>query len=53
MRKGSDGVGLEFILERENQEGTAMSQTFERTLGVNQARVEAFLQELKRPPSQK
>jgi hypothetical protein len=52
MRQGSDGVGLEFILGKDNLDGTTITPTFERTLGVNQARVEAFLQVLKTPPSQ-
>lgn len=51
VRQGTDGVGLEFILEKQDEHGTVLSQTMERTLGVNQARVESFLEELKKPPS--
>jgi PilZ domain len=52
VRSGRDGVGLEFLLEKEEDVGTATTLRLERTLGVNDARVEAFLQELKKPPSQ-
>jgi len=52
VRWGSDGVGLEFVLEKKNQRGTGKGQAFERTLGVNQARVDAFLRSLKMPTSQ-
>lgn len=52
VRQGRDGVGLEFVLDREDQEGAEITLRLERTLGVNHARVEAFLEELKKPPSQ-
>jgi len=52
VRWGKDGVGLEFVLEKVDQQGTALTQTLERTLGLNPARVEAFLENLKRPPSE-
>ncbi len=51
IRWGKDGVGLELVLEKEDQQGTAMTQAMERTLGVNPARVDAFLENLKTPPS--
>lgn len=51
IRWGKDGVGLELVLEKENQPDTAISQAMERTLGVDPARVEAFLENLKTPPS--
>jgi hypothetical protein len=51
MRKGRDGVGLEFVLEKDYEQGTAMTRSLERTLGMSYARVEAFLQELKKQPS--
>jgi len=52
VRWGKDGVGLELVLEKEAQQGTAISQTLERTFGVNPARVEEFLENLKTPPPQ-
>jgi hypothetical protein len=52
VRWGKDGVGLEFVLEKVDQQGTALTQTLERTLGLNPARVEAFLENLKRPPAE-
>lgn len=52
VRRGSDGVGLEFILEKENQLRSESAQSSERTLGANHARVEAFLEELKKQPKQ-
>ena len=52
VRRGIDGVGLEFVLEKEDQQGTEITQISERTLGANHARVEAFLEKLKTPPSQ-
>jgi hypothetical protein len=52
VRRGKDGVGLEFILEKENQQRSESAQISERTLGANHARVEAFLHELKKQPSQ-
>jgi len=52
VRWGKDGVGLELVLEKEDQPGTALTQSMERTFGVNPARVEAFLENLKTPPSQ-
>jgi hypothetical protein len=52
VRRGKDGVGLEFILEKENQQRSETAQNSERTLGANHARVEAFLQELKKQPPQ-
>ena len=57
VRRGSDGEGLEFVLEEEDQKATEINQTeitqlLERTLGVNHARVQAFLRTLKIPPSQ-
>jgi hypothetical protein len=52
IRRGRDGVGLEFILEKENQLRSENAQISERTLGANHARVEAFLEELKRQPQQ-
>jgi hypothetical protein len=52
VRWGSDGVGLEFILEKEDQQGIDIAQLLEQTLGVNHARVQAFLQKLKAPSSQ-
>ena len=53
VRWGSDGVGLEFVLEKEDKRGTGIDQLLEQTLGVDHARVEAFLRTLKTPPSQK
>jgi len=52
VRRGKDGVGLEFILEKENQQRSETAQNSERTLGANHARVEAFLHELKKQPRQ-
>jgi hypothetical protein len=52
VRWGKDGVGLELVLEKEAQQGTAISQSLERTFGVNPARVEEFLENLKTPPPQ-
>jgi len=52
VRWGRDGVGLELVLEKEDQQGTAINQTLERTFGVDPARVEAFLENLKTPPPQ-
>jgi PilZ domain-containing protein len=52
IRWGKDGVGLELVLEKEDQKATAIAETLERTLGVDPARVEAFLENLKTPPSQ-
>ncbi len=52
IRWGKDGVGLELVLEKEDQQGTAMTHAMERTLGVDPARVDAFLENLKTPPSQ-
>jgi hypothetical protein len=52
VRRGSDGVGLEFVLEKEDQQGSEITQISERTLGANHVRVEAFLEKLKTPPSQ-
>jgi hypothetical protein len=52
VRQGNDGVGLEFVLEKEDEQRIGITQTLEQTHGVNRARVEAFLQELKTPPSQ-
>ena len=52
IRWGKDGVGLELVLEKEDRQGTAINQTLERALGVDPARVEAFLENLKTPPSQ-
>jgi hypothetical protein len=51
VRWGKDGVGLELVLEKEDQKETVINQSLERTLGVNPARVEAFLENLKTPPS--
>lgn len=51
VRWGKDGVGLELILEKEDQPRSALSQSMEQTFGVNPARVEAFLENLKMPPS--
>jgi hypothetical protein len=45
-------VGLEFVLEKEDQQGSEITQISERTLGANHVRVEAFLEKLKTPPSQ-
>jgi hypothetical protein len=52
IRWGRDGVGLELVLEKADQQETVINQTLEPTLGVNPARVEAFLENLKTPPSQ-
>jgi hypothetical protein len=52
VRQGSDGVGLEFILAKENGSGTVMTQSLERAFGVNNVRIDAFLQQLKMPPPQ-
>jgi hypothetical protein len=51
VRRGRDGVGLVFILEEEDKGGDEMIQDSERTLGADHARVEAFLERLKTPPS--
>lgn len=51
VRWGKDGVGLELVLEKDDKQGTALTQSMERTFGVNPARVEAFLESLKTPPS--
>jgi hypothetical protein len=50
VRWGKDGVGLELVLENGDQPGTALTQSMEHTFGVNPARVEAFLENLKTPP---
>lgn len=50
VRWGGDGVGLEFLLEKAEDAGTSATLRLERTLGVNDARVEAFLRELKKLP---
>ena len=52
IRWGRDGVGLELVLEKADQQETVINQTLEPTLGVNPARVEAFLENLKTPPSE-
>jgi hypothetical protein len=52
VRRGRDGVGLEFILDQENQQRPETAKSLEPTLGANQARIEAFLQELKKRPPQ-
>jgi hypothetical protein len=52
VRFGNDGVGLEFVLENDDQRGAGINQRLERTLGVTHARVEAFLQTFKIRSSQ-
>jgi hypothetical protein len=51
VRRGRDGVGLVFVLENEDEGGGEIIQDSERTLGADHARVEAFLERLKTPPS--
>ena len=51
VRWGKDGVGLELVLEKEDRKETVINQSLERALGVNPARVEEFLENLKTPPS--
>jgi len=50
VRWGKDGVGLELVLEKEDQQEKVINRTLERALGVDPARVEAFLENLKVPP---
>jgi hypothetical protein len=52
IRWGKDGVGLELVLEKADQQETAISQAIERTLGVDPARVDTFLENLKTPPKE-
>jgi hypothetical protein len=52
VRWGKDGVGLEIVLENQEQQGIALTQSMERTFGVDPARVEAFMENLKTPVSQ-
>jgi len=52
IRWGKDGVGLELVLEKADLQDTAISQAMERTLGVDPARVDTFLENLKTPPQE-
>ena len=53
VRWGKDGVGLELVLEKADQDSAAIAQTMEHTLGVDPERVESFMENLKTPPPAK
>lgn len=43
VRCGADGVGLQFVMEKEKRKKGVVTHEVERTLGVDQARIEEFL----------